>query len=186
MLTKTFQIEPKVTKAAISTLLSAGEGLASALTTSTDSPAIPSRTAASSALSSPNAPISTSLCSTQTNLTGPRVSLKNGTVEGYHIPSYNQDAFLGIPFAEAPTGELRFRTPQALKHAWNSTFEAKSYPPKCVGYGSEQIGNFAVAEDCLHLNVVRPACAGQGLPVAVWIHGGGEHYKKFTWMWTGG
>ncbi|KAH7371642.1 Alpha/Beta hydrolase protein [Pyrenochaeta sp. MPI-SDFR-AT-0127] len=108
-----------------------------------------------------------------TNLTGPRVSLKNGTVEGYHIPSYNQDAFLGIPFAEAPTGELRFRTPQALKHAWNSTFEAKSYPPKCVGYGSEQIGNFAVAEDCLHLNVVRPACAGQGLPVAVWIHGGG-------------
>lgn len=116
----------------------------------------------------------TGSCGTDASST-PTVSLKNGTVEGFHIPSYNQDAFLGIPFAEAPVGDRRFRTPHYLENGWESPFEAKTYPPKCVGYGSEQIGNFSVAEDCLYLNVVRPSCAEQDLPVAVWIYGGGKY-----------
>lgn len=120
----------------------------------------------------PRATRSTLICNT-TSPAEPIVSTQNGTVAGYHIPSYSQDAFLGIPFAEPPVGHLRFRAPQPPSQVWNSTFEAKTYPPKCVGYGSEQIGDFDVAEDCLYLNVVRPACA-ENLPVAVWIHGGGE------------
>lgn len=125
-----------------------------------------------SAKSSPRAPRSNSICNS-TASADPIVSTINGTIAGYHIPAYSQDAFLGIPFAEAPVGELRFRIPKPRLQAWNRTLEAKKYPPKCVGYGSEQIGDFGVAEDCLYLNVVRPACAEQ-LPVAVWIHGGGE------------
>ncbi|KAH6639849.1 triacylglycerol lipase [Boeremia exigua] len=105
--------------------------------------------------------------------TVPQVQIKNGTVTGTHIPSYKQDAFLGIPFAKPPTGSLRFSLPQPLDKAWNSSLVAQSYPPKCAGYGSEQIGDFEVSEDCLYLNVVRPTGYDDTkLPVAVWIHGG--------------
>lgn len=51
---------------------------------------------------------------------------------------------------------------------------AKAYPPSCVGYGSDNIG-YTLAEDCLFLNVIRPAGIDStaDLPVAFWIHGGG-------------
>jgi carboxylesterase type B len=44
---------------------------------------------------------------------------------------------------------------------------------KCYGYGSDQ-WNYAVSEDCLYINVVRPSgYEHEKLPVAFWIHGGG-------------
>lgn len=50
---------------------------------------------------------------------------------------------------------------------------ATAYTPTCVGYGGDQIG-YEVSEDCLYLNVVRPAgIKRKNLPVAFWIHGGG-------------
>lgn len=129
----------------------------------------------STASARPSLPRAVGLNSACNTTSDPTLLTNNGTVAGYHIPTYNQDAFLGIPFAQPPVGDLRFRVPESPSQVWNSTFEAKTYPPKCVGYGSEQIGDFEVAEDCLYLNVVRPACA-EDLPVAVWIHGGGECY----------
>lgn len=46
-------------------------------------------------------------------------------------------------------------------------------PQKCYGYGSDQ-WNYPISEDCLYINVVRPAgFDNQSLPVAFWIHGGG-------------
>ncbi|KAJ4345388.1 uncharacterized protein N0V89_011518 [Didymosphaeria variabile] len=106
----------------------------------------------------------------------PAATIKNGTLEGISIPSFSQEAFLRIPFAEPPVGDLRFATPRFLTQGWNGTLEAKTYPQKCVGYGTEQIEDGgAQGEDCLYLNVVRPAGmdSGSALPVAVWIHGGG-------------
>jgi para-nitrobenzyl esterase len=69
---------------------------------------------------------------------------------------------LGIPFAAPPVGDLRWRPPQAAP-AWQGERDATKAGAVCQSN-----------EDCLFLNVVRPAGAkkGQKLPVMVWIHGG--------------
>lgn len=106
----------------------------------------------------------------------PSVQVKNGTYEGVYNQQYNQDFFLGMPFAQPPVGDLRFRNPQSLNATWTEARNATEYSLACYGYGSDDwvLGN-PVSEDCLTLNVVRPAGTAEGaqLPVGVWIHGGG-------------
>ena len=67
--------------------------------------------------------------------TTPTVTVKNGTVDGMHSTTYNQDLFLGIPYAQPPTDELRFRNPQSINSSFSSTLQATEYAPECVGYG---------------------------------------------------
>jgi para-nitrobenzyl esterase len=71
------------------------------------------------------------------------------------------DYFYAIPFAPAPVGDLRWRPPGAAP-TWTGERDATKAPPSCQSN-----------EDCLYLNVVRPAGAKPGarLPVIVWIHG---------------
>jgi carboxylesterase type B len=103
----------------------------------------------------------------------PTAKTKNGTYAGFHLASYNQDLFLGIPYAQPPLGDLRLTVPKSLNSSFNGTRSATAYYPECVGYGGDDIG-YEVSEDCLALNVIRPTnYSGQQLPVAVWIHGGG-------------
>lgn len=66
---------------------------------------------------------------------GPQVTIKNGTVEGKHVASLNQDLFLGIPFAQPPVGDLRFQNPQSINTSWPEIKNATEYGPSCVGYG---------------------------------------------------
>ncbi|KAE8139819.1 Alpha/Beta hydrolase protein [Aspergillus pseudotamarii] len=107
----------------------------------------------------------------------PTATVKNGTYEGKYVASYGQDLFLGIPFAQPPVGELRFQNPQSL----NSTFgtrKATEYADSCVGYGNSDAWPYTLSEDCLTLNIVRPAKSGQSkddelLPVGFFTHGGG-------------
>ncbi|GHE84134.1 carboxylic ester hydrolase [Amycolatopsis deserti] len=89
-----------------------------------------------------------------------------GTVEGKTTGAV--DSFLGIPFAAPPVGELRWQPPQPAP-AWPGVRPATSYGPACP-----QASRATVNEDCLYLNVYRPARpAGERLPVLLWIHGGG-------------
>jgi hypothetical protein len=80
----------------------------------------------------------------------PTVTVKNGTISGVHSSTYNEDFFLGVPFAQPPVGDLRFRVPQSINSTFGSTYSATSYAPECVGYGGDDIG-YETSEDCLYL-----------------------------------
>lgn len=92
----------------------------------------------------------------QASFSAPKVTIKNGTVQGLFSPQWNQDLFLGIPYAQPPLGDLRFRWPQSIDTAWNQTLDATSYGYSCYQYGT----SFNLSEDCLTLNglFVTPHC----------------------------
>lgn len=78
--------------------------------------------------------------------------------------------YKGIPYAAAPTGDLRWKPPQPAK-PWKGILVAKSFPANCP---QMPIVPGPQSEDCLGLNVWTPArSAADRLPVMVWIYGGG-------------
>lgn len=108
----------------------------------------------------------------------PTAILKNGSYYGIYSSVYDQDFFLGMPFAQPPLGDLRFRQPQSLNATWTDARNATIYQPECIGYGSDQwvLGNY-ISEDCLSVNVIRPAGVDTTarLPVAVFFNPGGYY-----------
>ncbi|KAF7300838.1 Aldolase-II domain-containing protein [Mycena kentingensis (nom. inval.)] len=97
----------------------------------------------------------------------------------------NTVAYLGIPYAEPPLGQLRFRAPVVLdkarvaRESRGQVIDATEYPNFCVqgSTGGGDAGG-AGSEDCLNVNVYAPAGAKRGdkLPVLVYIHGGGYFF----------
>jgi para-nitrobenzyl esterase len=85
-------------------------------------------------------------------------------------------AFKGIPYAAAPVGRLRWLPPQPVK-PWTGVRPALHYGPDCMQVpfpGDAAPLRTKPAENCLDVNVWRPKrAAAHGLPVMVWIYGGG-------------
>jgi len=138
------------------------------------------------------------------------VSTRSGRVRGRrsYIPSLGRevDEFLGIPFAQPPLGELRFRHPQPVR-PWRGVRNVTTLPASCYQKPDTEFGDFygstvwnsptPVSEDCLYLNVFVPRRPGsreqQGktagtarrrrrrrINVMVWIYGGGFYSGTST------
>jgi carboxylesterase type B len=113
----------------------------------------------------------------------PTVSVLNGTYSGYHLQTWNQDVFLGIPYAQDAGGVNRFRVPQPLNETWDGVRPVTSYSDQCPDDNPPKPGaSYGMSEDCLSLNIVRPSASNANasalLPVMVWIHGGS--YQRGT------
>ncbi len=109
-----------------------------------------------------------------------------GSTVGF-AAEHDTHAWLGIPFAQPPVGDRRWRAPEPPE-AWADTLDALRVGPPCVQLGSrlggvpsEDPDGLAGSEDCLYLNVWAPRSEPEGVavedaryPVMVWVHGGGN------------
>jgi para-nitrobenzyl esterase len=108
----------------------------------------------------------------------PVVRVESGELQG--VVDDGVASFKGIPFAAPPVGDLRWRPPQPAAR-WTGVRQAADFGANCMQgrFGPPPAPGAPPApvpsEDCLFLNVWRPASATPTakLPVMVWIHGGG-------------
>ncbi len=106
----------------------------------------------------------------------PKVKVETGKLEGKSDGTVN--AFLGIPYAAPPVGNLRWKPP-ARAAKWKGARKATEFGSRCMQgavYSDMIFRDPGINEDCLYLNVWVPAKSMRSkskLPVMVWIYGGG-------------
>jgi len=105
------------------------------------------------------------------------VKVEQGKVKGKTINDGKVKAFLGLPYAAPPVGDLRWKAPQPAAK-WKGERDATNFGAHCAqGRVFEDMifQDAGPSEDCLFLNVYAPADATDTskLPVMFWIHGGG-------------
>ncbi|XP_072933030.1 uncharacterized protein [Epargyreus clarus] len=104
-----------------------------------------------------------------------QVRITEGVLEGEQLENeYGGTiySFKGIPYAEPPTGDLRFKAPVTVK-PWDGIREMKQFGPCCPQYNTFTQTYLPGDEDCLYLNVYTPSLAPpKPLPVMFWVHGG--------------
>ncbi len=104
-----------------------------------------------------------------------QVKIASGTLEGT-IESPGIRSFKGIPFAQPPVGDLRWKEPQPVKN-WTGVRKADHFGPRAMQkpiFSDMMFRSDGMNEDCLYLNVWTPAkSAKEKLPVLLYFYGGG-------------
>ncbi len=104
----------------------------------------------------------------------PTVKTANGILQGTQISGIS--IFKGIPFAQPPVGDLRWKEPQPVKN-WTGIRKADHFSARAMQlpiYSDMQFRSDGVSEDCLYLNIWTPAKTGkEELAVLVFFYGGG-------------
>jgi para-nitrobenzyl esterase len=112
------------------------------------------------------------------SMADPIIRTSNGNLRG--IAQQSTDVFYGIPYAMPPLGDLRWKAPQAVPR-WQGVRAATAPSAACYQPAPREFGPYSaefliqgiVSEDCLYLNVWKPAKVSAKLPVFFFIHGGG-------------
>ncbi|MDF1680338.1 carboxylesterase family protein [Ponticaulis sp.] len=120
-----------------------------------------------------------SACATSTprapTMIGDVVDTPLGSVRGETVTENGVTAHIyrGIPYAQPPVGELRWRAPEPAE-AWDGVHDATEWPNRCPQGESSMGAGGPISEDCLYVNVVTAAeRSDEGRPVMVFFHGGG-------------
>lgn len=102
----------------------------------------------------------------------PVVQTSLGPVQGLVRNGANE--YRGMPYALAPTDNLRWALPQPVTASWSNVFQAYDFGPACPQEARFGVTEASDNEDCLSINVSVPADIkpGEKLPVLFWIHGG--------------
>jgi carboxylesterase type B len=106
------------------------------------------------------------------NAAAPTIQLGKTTLTGRAIPTLDQEFFGAIPYAEPPLGNLRFSPPVLKATPDSTTLDASEFGLACL---QTDLPLTAMSEDCLTINVLRPAgiSPSANLPVMFWTYGGG-------------
>ena len=102
----------------------------------------------------------------------PLVQTRYGAVRGFEDEA-DTWVWKAIPYAAPPVGELRWKAPRQPE-PWEGVREETEFCSSCTQYDSLHPDRLTGSQDCLYLNVWRPQSDVTGLPVYVWIHGGGN------------
>ncbi|XP_050504210.1 esterase FE4-like isoform X2 [Diabrotica virgifera virgifera] len=115
-----------------------------------------------------------------------QISTTHGIIQGsakITVKGVPYFSYVGIPFAQPPLGDLRFRSPQPIK-PWTGVLDATVKASECVQVHipfpdyPETDGN----EDCLYLNIFTPQTkTNKLLPVIFWIYGGAFYEGSATY-----
>ncbi|XP_072936216.1 juvenile hormone esterase-like [Epargyreus clarus] len=99
------------------------------------------------------------------------VHIEQGPVRGYKAHDGNFYVFYGVPYATAPTGADKYKSPLPPP-IWSETLEAVDKHIVCPQVNINMIPESTMKEDCLTANIYVPATAEKKLPVVVYVHGG--------------
>lgn len=105
------------------------------------------------------------------------IILDTGTIQGNPRDPNGTISFKGIPYAEPPVGDLRWRSPQSAKNR-SAILNATAFGNSCYGFSQPAMTYYtSPGEDCLYINVWTNAITdNEKLPVMVWIYGGGLQF----------